>query len=60
LSVGLVLAAGGLTMVILDVVSHGKQQTDKQATSGWKRPLVSPLVAIDATGGFAGVKVTLH
>lgn len=54
LGVGLGLAAGGVTMLIVDLVSPKKSDETPPTAR------VRPKLAIDTTGGFAGVSVPLQ
>ena len=54
LGVGVGLAAGGLTMLIVDVVSPKKKSDEAAAISRF-----APVAAMDAHGGFAGVSLAL-
>jgi hypothetical protein len=54
LGVGLGLAAGGVTMLIVDLLSP-KSKSDETVP----KASIAPIVAIDRTGGYAGVSVLL-
>ncbi len=61
LGVGVGLVAGGVTMLIVDLVSPKKsdEATPAASSSRSSTPKIAPLVAIDTSGGYAGVSVLL-